>query len=322
VVHDPDPIGDRHRLLLVMGDDDEGQTKLLLQLHQLELRLPAQLLVERRERLVEQQDARALHQGARQRHALALAAGKLVRLASGEAFEPHQRQHLFDPGSDLRPGKPLLLETERDIALDREVGKQRVALEHHVDRPPIGRHTHDILPVEQDASGVRRLEARKQTQQRGLAAARGAEQRKKFPREDVERHALDRGDAGEMLAHAVEAHQHPRRRIRPRRERAPRVLPACFVAGVGLAIPHDATLEQIRNTGATISVRSRARELPNSPLPIAARPPQARLKVRATASRHPAHLRSRTAASMRGSKRRSHLHIAAKPGKSGHRSAA
>ena len=72
---------DRHRLLLVVGDDDEGGAEPLLQLHQLELRLVAQLLVERGERLVEQQHLRPLGERARERDALALAAGELVRLA-------------------------------------------------------------------------------------------------------------------------------------------------------------------------------------------------------------------------------------------------
>ena len=90
MVHDADAVGDRHRLLLVVGDDDEGETELLLQLHQLELRFAPQLLVERRKRLVEQEDARPLHQRARERNALALTAGELVRLALAEAFEPHQ----------------------------------------------------------------------------------------------------------------------------------------------------------------------------------------------------------------------------------------
>ena len=42
------------------------------------------------------------------------------------------------------------------------------------------------------------------------------------------------------------------------------------------------------------------------------------VSVRATASRQPAHLRSRVAASIRGSKRRSHFQVAAKPARSGH----
>jgi hypothetical protein len=53
VVHDADTVGHRHRLLLVVSDDDEGEAELLLQLHQLELRFATQLLVQRRERLVQ-----------------------------------------------------------------------------------------------------------------------------------------------------------------------------------------------------------------------------------------------------------------------------
>ena len=84
LVHDGDAVGHGHRLFLVVGDDDEGQAELLLQVHQLELRFLAQLLVERAERLVEQQHLRPLGDRAGQRHALALAAGELVRLALGE----------------------------------------------------------------------------------------------------------------------------------------------------------------------------------------------------------------------------------------------
>ena len=84
VVHDRDAVGDRHRLLLVVRDDDEGQPELVLQVDQLELRLLAELLVERAERLVEEQHLRPLGDGAGERHALPLAAGELVGLALGE----------------------------------------------------------------------------------------------------------------------------------------------------------------------------------------------------------------------------------------------
>ena len=58
-IHDADAVGERHRFALVVGDDDEGQAEPALQLHQLELRFAAQLLVERRQRLVEQQQRAA-----------------------------------------------------------------------------------------------------------------------------------------------------------------------------------------------------------------------------------------------------------------------
>ena len=86
-VHHADAVGERHRLLLVVRDDDEGQPEIFLQLHQFEARVLAQLAVERRQRLVEQQHARPLGQRARQRNALALTAGELMGLAGIEAVE-------------------------------------------------------------------------------------------------------------------------------------------------------------------------------------------------------------------------------------------
>ena len=149
-------------------------------MHQLELGLAAQLLVERGERLVEQQHARPLDQRARERDALALAAGELMRLAPLEAFEPHERQHLGNARGDLLLRQAVLLQPEGDIARDGEMRKQRVALEHHVDRPPVRRHAGQILAVEQDAARVRRLEAGEHAQQRGLAAAGRPEQREEL----------------------------------------------------------------------------------------------------------------------------------------------
>ena len=82
---------------------------LLLQLHQLEPGLFAQLAVERRQRLVEQQHPRPLGQRAGERDALALAAGQLVRLARAEAVELDQRQHLPTRAAISGFGRPSCL---------------------------------------------------------------------------------------------------------------------------------------------------------------------------------------------------------------------
>ena len=98
-------VDERHRLFLVVRDDDEGDAERLLDVDQLELRVLAQLLVERAERLVEQQQLRPLDQRARERHALPLAAGELVRLALGELAELHQLEHLGDAAARSRPSR-------------------------------------------------------------------------------------------------------------------------------------------------------------------------------------------------------------------------
>ena len=79
---------------------------LLLDPHQLFLHLAAQRQIERAQRLVQQQHLRLDGDGAGQRHALALAAGKLVDAAAAEALEPDQPQHLVGAAVALAPSAP------------------------------------------------------------------------------------------------------------------------------------------------------------------------------------------------------------------------
>ncbi len=69
---------------------------------QLFAQLLAELVVEVRERLVEEHEVGALHDGARQRCALLLAAGKLERAARKQRLELHQRRGLAHAPIDLR----------------------------------------------------------------------------------------------------------------------------------------------------------------------------------------------------------------------------
>ena len=81
VLHHHHPVAQGHRLDLVVGDVDRGGAQPLVQLLELDPHLHAQLGVEVAERLVEQEHLGIAHDGAAQRHALALAAGELARLA-------------------------------------------------------------------------------------------------------------------------------------------------------------------------------------------------------------------------------------------------
>ena len=60
-----DAVGDLHRLLLVVGDQDGGDVDLVVQAPQPRAQLGADLGVERAERLVEQQHAAARSASAR-----------------------------------------------------------------------------------------------------------------------------------------------------------------------------------------------------------------------------------------------------------------
>jgi hypothetical protein len=80
------------------------------------------------------------------------------------------------------------------------------------------RHWRQIDAVEQHLPGIGPLEARNQTEQRGLAAARRPEQRKKLAFENIERQPVDNDSGAEALGQAIDAQQRTQSRIGPRRK--------------------------------------------------------------------------------------------------------
>ena len=87
-------VGHAHRLDLVVRDVDHRHPQAALQRADLHAHVVAQLRVEVGERLVHQADRVLRHDGARQRHALALTARKLLGLVLEAAGKPHQLGHL------------------------------------------------------------------------------------------------------------------------------------------------------------------------------------------------------------------------------------
>ncbi len=172
VVEHGDAVAHRERLALVVGDVDEGDADPALDRLQLDLHLLAELQVERAQRLVQQQHARPVDQGAGERHALALAAGELRRLAAAEAGERHH-----GPASPRRAARRSGLrhladhQPVADVLQHRHVREQRVVLEHGVDVAVIGRNAGDVLAVDRRRAAGRLLEAGDQAQAGGLAGA-------------------------------------------------------------------------------------------------------------------------------------------------------
>jgi hypothetical protein len=198
-------------------DDQKRHAQLVLQADQLELRVLTQLLVERAQGLIEQQQLGPLDQRARERHALLLAAGQLVRLALGEAAELHEFQHGGHALGDLRLRHAVLLQAEGDILLDVHVRKQRVGLEHHVHGPLVRRHARHVLAVDQNAAGTRCFEAAEHAQQRGLAAAGRSQQAENLALIDLQADVIDRLEIAERFGDAFDLHIGAGGRIPPQR---------------------------------------------------------------------------------------------------------
>ena len=146
--HHGDAAAEGHRLDLVVRDVDGRDAEPLVELRERRAHADAELRVEVRERLVEQEGLRLARDRAAHRDALALAAGELCGASLEQVFEPEELRHLFDPARDLRLRRLPRLEAVADVLAHRHVRVQGVGLEDHRDvavlrrvvvmsRPPI-----------------------------------------------------------------------------------------------------------------------------------------------------------------------------------------
>ena len=173
--------------------------RLLVQPPQPHAQLLAHGRVERAERLVEQQHARLDGEGARERHALALAARELRRIAVGEAVELHEREQLVDARADLVLRPLADLEPERDVAAHGEVLERGVVLEDEADAALLRHDVRDVVVADHDPADVGHLEAGDDAQQGRLAAAARPEQRGERAVRDLDVDILECGEVAEAL---------------------------------------------------------------------------------------------------------------------------
>src|SRR5271166_2749922 len=126
----------------------------------------------------------------RERHALLLAAGQLVRIMLGEMREADPVERTLDAGLDLGGADMPQLEAVCDVLKYRAVRPQRVGLKHEAEPARLGGLIELRSGVEQnvvadaDGAAVRRLQAGDRAQQRGLAASGGAQESSHLSRRD------------------------------------------------------------------------------------------------------------------------------------------
>ena len=177
----------------------------------------AQLVVEVGERLVEEQDPSLASEGPGDGDALLLAAGQLLGTPVEERRQTEQLGDLPNPGLHRRR-RPLLAATERggDVVEHRH---RRVVDELLIDEGDVAvtdRSSGDVLAVDDDLPGGRRLESGGDAHQRRLAGQRRSG-------EDVQATLEGEVDAGEPgltvddLLDCSQFERHPRAPQRPDR---------------------------------------------------------------------------------------------------------
>ena len=101
-----DPLGEPAGLAHVVGDEQHGDPDLLPDPQQLVVQQVAGDRVQRRERLVHEQHVAVLRERPGQRHALAHAAGQLVRPLAARAVQADQLEQALRPPRGGRPCRP------------------------------------------------------------------------------------------------------------------------------------------------------------------------------------------------------------------------
>ena len=133
-----------------------------------------------------------------------------MRIALAEALQAHVFQRRGDPGADVRSASLRHLQRERDVAFDRHVREERIALEHHPHGPALRGAPGEVLAVQQDAAAVGNIEAGDHAQQRRLAATRGPEQGEKLSGFDADTDIVDCGEIAEAAGDVLDLEQRHR----------------------------------------------------------------------------------------------------------------
>ena len=181
-----------------MRDEQRRDAELELDAANLGTHQHAQVSIEVRQRLVQQQDDRFLDERARQRHPLALAARELSRPPLQQPADVEQLGHLRDLLLGLSPRDFGQVEREADVLLDAEVRIDRVVLEDEADLPPLRRDVGDILLAEVERAGTGLRKAGHEAERGRLAATRGADDGDELAVGDLEIQVVDGGDGAEL----------------------------------------------------------------------------------------------------------------------------
>ncbi|EGE58054.1 hypothetical protein RHECNPAF_35000108 [Rhizobium etli CNPAF512] len=203
-IHHHQPVGQRHRLGLVMRDEDRGGAEAAMQAADFSAHGDAQLGVEVRQRLVEEEHLRFADHRAAHGDALALAAGKGGRPAVEEGLEAQRLGDLGDPPAALGLRHTRHLQGVADILGDCHMRIEGVILEHHGAAALARLHLVDDASVNGDFTAGDFLEAGDHAQERGLAAAGWAEDDDEFAGLDLQVDAVNDGMLAVALLHITD----------------------------------------------------------------------------------------------------------------------
>src|SRR5215212_1961939 len=173
IAQDGDPVRQLQRLILVMGDEDRGLARALVDIAQPASEVFSHLRIQSPERLVQEQHPRLNRQRPRQCHALALPPGQLGWEALLQPRKLDEVEELADTPPDLTfrgPSRPTArAKPISDVADHREVAEESVVLKHEADLTLLHRDSGRILSTKEDLPPIRDLKPGDDPEQRCFA---------------------------------------------------------------------------------------------------------------------------------------------------------
>jgi hypothetical protein len=173
------PVGEQQSLVDVIGDQDNRPLFLFANPVNLALQFCAGQRVERRQRLVEQQNLWRHGERPGHRHTLPHPARKFCRLAVDGMAQADQINFFADQRSAFGLGLSLVhgIDGKRDIAFDRQPREKRIGLEHETG---LAARPRNWLALNQYFACIGFDQTRNERNQRGLAGARKPKDRQKL----------------------------------------------------------------------------------------------------------------------------------------------
>src|SRR5262245_2410704 len=204
-IQDRDAITQLQRLFLIVSDEDRRHLYLAQQRADFPAQVNSGLGVERPERLIKKQYLRFVSQGARDRHALLLSAGKLPWIFFAVLFQLDQLDQIIDGLSSFFAWAVPNFESVGDVLFHRHPRKPSISLEDDADATFTRREIGDVLAMQDHITAVRLFQPGDDSQDGRLPASGSAQQHQRFAFRHVKTDVLEYAHFLEALADAAHA---------------------------------------------------------------------------------------------------------------------
>src|SRR5438094_1829245 len=187
--HDKNPVGQSHRLLDAMRDEQHGGSAPQPKRLEIHPNLQTRQRIECTEWLVHKKKRRIMHEGANKRDALTHAARKLARIFLHCLGQAKLREQLLRSRLDLQALRLANVRMQHHVVEGRAKVEQQVILERDAD---VRDRVHDGSAADRDVAAAAPQQSRDHQHERALAASRWTHDRDELTCLDVDADLVQR----------------------------------------------------------------------------------------------------------------------------------